>query len=446
MTDILVICNDVVGTKMAGPAIRCVEIAKILARRAKVILSSPKISVENSFPIEIICSDVDQFEAVALSMDIIIFQGDALNRFPFLKKFRGVLISDLYCPISLEYHQVSDGLSIDVRSATIKYLSDSLFEQLVYADHFLCASEKQKEFWLGALTLAGRINAHRWPVASHADLSDLISILPFGLDSTVPVLERKALRSRFKIPESDFVMVWGGGVYQWFDPLTIIKALRRLIDEGAHAHLVFIGVKHPNPGISQHDMCAKAVALADELGILDKFVHFNFGWVDYSDRHNYLLDADIGVSAHFDNPETRYAFRTRMLDYLWCGLPIVATKGDVFGDSLDTEGAGVSVDFEDVEGWVSALKRLMNDPHFLRACREGSFTYAQKFRWDRVTELLVEKCKSLVPSPDRDFIRSEFQRKSIKPSISVRLRHVYAMGGMRSLAGVLLRRIGRFIY
>lgn len=443
---ILVICNDVVGLKMAGPAIRCVEICKVLSKSFPLIMAAPKIDDNIELPFETYISSSSEFNKICLSADLVLIQGDALNNLPVLRKVPGVLVVDLYCPIPLEYHQASDGIPTDVRSSTIAYLSDSLFEQLVYGDHFLCASEKQKEFWIGALTVAGRINAHRWPKASHANVSDLISTLPFGLDPTVPVLERKALRDHFNIPDQDFVMVWGGGVYQWFDPLTIIKALHCLIKEGARAHLVFIGVKHPNPGISQHDMCSKAVALAQELGLERKFVHFNFGWVEYADRHNYLLDADIGVSAHFDNPETRYAFRTRMLDYLWCGLPIVATRGDVFGDSLEAVGVGISVDFEDVDGWVAALRRLMLDKEFLRSCRDASFAHAQKFRWDRVVEPLVRLCETLIPSPDRVFARSALKRRGGKPSLAKRFRHVYAMGGMKSLVGVLVRRIGRFVH
>ena len=59
---------------------------------------------------------------------------------------------------------------------------------------------------------------------------------------------------------------------------------------------------------------------------------FNEGWVDYDDRQNYLLESDIGVSTHLDHIETAFSFRTRILDYLWASLPIVATAGDSFAD------------------------------------------------------------------------------------------------------------------
>lgn len=440
---VLIVCNDVVGPKMAGPAIRCVEIAKVLAGYFLVKLCAPRVDENVSFPFEVYSFSDSRFKSDADDVDIIIVQGDALRAHPFLKKSKASLVADLYCPIPLEYHQASEGVDLEVRGDTSNFLSDVLHEQLVFADHFLCASERQREFWLGALTLAGRVNALRWTQASHASVSDLISLLPFGLSLQKPAQTRPALRTQFGILPDDFVLVWGGGLYQWFDPLTPIKAIHRLVSEGMRVHLVFIGVKHPNPDITQHDMCGQAVSLATELGLIDKFVHFNFGWVDYNDRHNYLLDADVGISGHFDNPETRFSFRTRMLDYLWCGLPIIATKGDVFGDALSVERIGISVDFEDENGWVRAIASMMNDRKALDVLRVDVLRYAEQFRWDRVVQPLVELCEKITPAADRSLVRGHYSNSNAPAGGLYRLRRIYAAGGVSSVLSTILRRLRR---
>ena len=74
-------------------------------------------------------------------------------------------------------------------------------------------------------------------------------------------------------------------------------------------------------------MARLAVARAEELGLRDRVVFFNEGWVPYEQRGAYLLEADLGVSAHFDDLESRFAFRTRLLDCFWAGLPVVTTVG-----------------------------------------------------------------------------------------------------------------------
>ena len=96
--------------------------------------------------------------------------------------------------------------------------------------------------------------------------------------------------------------------------------------------LFFLGVQHPNPNVPEMRMVVEARDLATELGLIDRHVFFNEEWVAYDDRQNYLLDADIGVSTHFHHVETEFSFRTRILDYLWAGLPFVTTAGDSFAD------------------------------------------------------------------------------------------------------------------
>lgn len=439
--NVLIVCNDVVGLKMAGPAIRCVEIAKVLSLKFDVEVYAPKVEPLAGAVFKTRVFSDSGFKSAAENADFLIVQGDALRSHPFLKESKGCLVVDLYCPIPLEYHQASEGVSLETRGITSNFLCDVLHEQLVYGDHFLCASEKQREFWLGALTLAGRINARRWPQASHADVSDLISLLPFGLASQRPEPARRAIRSAFDIPADDFVLVWGGGLYQWFDPLTPIKAVHRLISEGARVHLVFIGVKHPNASITQHDMCGRAVDLATELGLIDKFVHFNFGWVDYEDRHNFLLDADAGISSHFDNPETRFSFRTRMLDYLWCDLPIIATQGDVFGDSLVPEGTGISVGFEDLEGWVKAISIMMTDKSEHKRYRENVRTYSKSFRWCSVVDPLLQRLETMGVAPDRSLVRSHYLSTNQSTGFFFRLRRLYASGGISSILAAVWRRL-----
>ena len=85
-------------------------------------------------------------------------------------------------------------------------------------------------------------------------------------------------------------------------------------------------------------MAVDARGLSDELGLTGTHVFFNEGWVDYDDRQNYLLEADIGVSTHLDHVETALSFRTRILDYLWASLPMVATRGDSLADLIERAG------------------------------------------------------------------------------------------------------------
>ncbi|HEX2119138.1 MAG TPA: glycosyltransferase, partial [Acidimicrobiales bacterium] len=154
------------------------------------------------------------------------------------------------------------------------------------------------------------------------------------------------------------------------------------------------------PDVPQMRMAVAARSLSDALGLTDKHVFFNEGWVAYEDRQNYLLEADIGVSTHLDHVETAFSFRTRILDYLWAGLPIVATGGDTFAGLIESKGLGLTVPPGDVEALEEALFRLMDDEPFAAECRQRLGEVVPDHAWSRVLAPLVEFCRAPRRAPD----------------------------------------------
>lgn len=444
MKKVLFICNDTVGLKMAGPAIRCIELAKVLSGKFDISVAAKRNDDIYQAPVKLLDFDEDLFQSEINNVDVIVVQGDALRRFPQLLDTNAVLIADMYCPIPLEYHMSSHAIPEVPRLAHGWHVAQLMQEQLVVADYFLAASERQIDFWTGALAMTGRINALSMPNDQSSTVEHFLGCVPFGLSDQLPQKNGNPLRDKFNIGKDDFLMVWGGGIYEWFDPATIIYAIADLKKKGLNAHLVFLGVKHPNPGIGEHDKVAEAVDVARQLGILDELVHFNFGWVDYAIRHEYLMDADIGVSSHLDNIETRYSFRTRILDYLWCGLPIISTRGDEFGELVRSNGLGVSTGYKSVEDWSHGIERMMTDPNFYSACKTAIELEREKYKWSCVAKPLILACESIKPSADRFYIRAQvkrLKRESGKLSFLIRLRSAYARYGFLDFLKVAIRKI-----
>jgi hypothetical protein len=130
----------------------------------------------------------------------------------------------------------------------------------------------------------------------------------------------------------------------------------------------------------------EAVALSAELGVLDKSVFFNDRWVPYQERVDYLLESDLGASANIPHIETHFSFRTRILDCVWAGLPVVATDGDPLSDLVDARGLGLVTPSGDAGAYASAVERLLDDAELLGSCRENLAAAAEEFRWSRVAE------------------------------------------------------------
>jgi len=190
-------------------------------------------------------------------------------------------------------------------------------------------------------------------------------------------------------------------VYSWFDPLTLVHAVHRLTGRHGDLRLIFQGMRHPNPDIPEMGIAHDLRALSAGLGLTDKHVFFNETWVPYDQRQNWLLDADCGVTTHFEHVETTFAFRTRVLDYLWAGLPIVTTDGDSFADLVRAEGLGLVVPAQDPDALADALERVLYDGEFAASCRRRVEAVRDRFTWPAVLEPLVRFCRDPRPAADR---------------------------------------------
>ncbi len=392
---------DTLTAKMAGPAIRAWQIASALSAEHEVqLVTTSKADLdETRFPVR----SVGDQELAELEQwcDVLVFQGWLVHRRDFLLQSDKVLVADVYDPLHLEQlEQARDegprGRALAVQSATAV-----LNEQLLRADFLLCASAKQRDFWLGQLSALGRVNPRTYD--EDETMRSLLDIVPFGIPESPPVRTRAAIKGVVPgIGPNDKVILWGGGIYNWFDPLTLLRAIDRLRHRHPDARLFFLGLTHPNPDIPTMRMAVDARRLSDSLGLTGTHVFFNEGWVDYDDRQNYLLDAHVGVSTHLDHVEAALSFRTRILDYLWASLPVVATRGDSLAEVIDHRGLGITVPPGDVDALVEALSTMLGDDARRAECSANAAALAPELVWSRALAPLVEFCRAPRRAPDHD--------------------------------------------
>lgn len=400
---VLVITGDAIGDRMAGPAIRAWNIAELLSEEHDVRLLSLSKALDRGQSFELATashrhqSTMKPHEEWA---DIIVVQGHALNLFPVLETTDKIVVVDVYDPLHLEQLEQGRGHGHEHWDAQISDATTALNLQLAIGDFFLCASERQRFFWLGQLAGLGRVNASTY--SRDEDLNSLIAIAPFGMTTLDPVHSTPVVKGVVPgIDEDDKLVIWGGGLYSWFDPITLIRAVGVLAERRPNVKLFFMGVQHPNPDVPEMDIVGQSQALAAELGLLDKHVFFNQTWVDYDQRQNYLLEADAGVSTHYQHLETTFSFRTRILDYLWAGLPIVSTAGDSFADLIDREGLGATVGERDVDALADALESVLFDESVAQEARQNVQRVRQEFTWDKAMAPLVEFCRNPLRAADR---------------------------------------------
>jgi glycosyltransferase involved in cell wall biosynthesis len=397
---VLIVTDDVLTHKMAGPAIRAWQIADALSDDHEVVLATTSPTCErhsDRFVTE--AGDQTRFAELEQWCDVVILQGYVLNHVPVLRHTDKVMVVDLYDPLHLESLELTRDQAEPDRSNNVASSVRVLREQLSRGDFFVCASEKQRDLWLGFLSAVGRVNPATY--APDPTLRRLLDVVPFGLPDHPPQHTRQTLKGVVPgIDAADEVVLWGGGVYDWLDPLTAIRAIDKLRARRPSVRLYFLGVRHPNPAIEESRTLVASRTLADDLGLTGSHVFFNEDWVVYDDRQDYLLEADIGVSLHVEHLETAYSFRTRILDYLWAGLPIVATRGDSFADLIVRDGLGIVVPGENVDAVEQALFDLLADPSRREDCRRAAAAVSPAFWWSEVLGPLVAFCANPRRAPD----------------------------------------------
>lgn len=397
---VLVVTADVLRAQMAGPAMRAWHIAQGLAdeNEVRLVTTSAYCEVESK-TFAVSAEGPEGLAQAEAWCEVMVLQGYVTLHHPVLAESDKIIVFDVYDPLHLETLALTKGASGPAREWHVRTSIETLNRQLQRADFLICASERQRDLYIGQLCALGRANALTYD--PDPTLRQLIDVVPFGLPDDVPHHEGQALRGVVPgIGDDDDVLVWAGGVYDWFDPLTLIRAVANLATRRPCVRLYFMGMRHPNPDVPEMQMASAARALAAELGVAGKHVFFNEGWVDYADRQNFLLEATVGVTMHFASAETRFSFRTRFLDYLWAALPVVTTEGDSFAELVEEEGLGLCVPPEDPEALQDALGRLLYDREMAEGCRARAAAVRARFQWSVVLEPLVRFCRDPRRAPD----------------------------------------------
>lgn len=433
---IAVLTDDVLGERMAGPAIRALNIADQLSADHDVTLvttSSAGISgPAASGRFRSVATTAQGLRHEIGAADVVVLQGYVAHRSPWLLHGDRVIVADLYDPLHLEQLEQGRDLTAARRQAAVDLTIRVLNEQLLRADFLLCAGEDQRQLWLGHLAALGRVNVTTY--GEDPTLRSLLAVCPFGLPSAPPVRSGSPIRSGLGLDPETRVALWAGGVYDWLDPLTAIRAVDLLRRRQPGVALVFQGMQHPNAGVAPMAMPDRCRRLADELGLTGRHVFFNDTWVPYDERAAHLLDADVGLSTHVAHLESQFAYRSRVLDHFWAGHPVVATEGDALAALIGRERLGAVVPPGDPERLAAALETLLFDEPARSEAVANVARVRPSLTWDRALAPLREFCAAPRRAADAEQDRARLVRRPVLPASRV--------PRLAARAGLLLRREG----
>ena len=393
MTRIALLSSEPVRERMAGIGIRYLELARRLPRPGvEVVLISPAPVAEvPPVPGEVRTFAADSVRELLADCDAAVAQGQLANDLVLACPELPTAI-DLYDPWLVENLHYLPTLGLD------PYRNDhaSWVLQLSRGDFFLCASEEQRLYYRGFLTALGRVNPER--LARDPDLARLIVVVPFGVPDELPP-HRPCLPPR-------------GGVASARHPLRRALRLVRPLDAARRARAPARPATGSSLGAQPQRRGDAAGAARPSRGALPRarLVGRARAGARLGRRRAPLRPAArrrrCCCSPHRPSLETRLSLRTRFLDALAAGCPVVTSEGGTVARLVRERGAGWVVPPAD----AAALARGARGGARRRAASASggarrAASSPRGFAWARALAPLVRFCERAVARRDARALR-----------------------------------------
>ena len=380
------ICGEPIRPRMAGIGVRYLEMARHLPDFGmESVLVSPgtdeQLSGVSAGEAEMRSFAPGKLQETISDCGVVVAQGQsasiAIRELPHLP-----VVVDLYDPWLIENLHYSELLG----NGPFENDYESWKLQMSYGDFFICSSPEQRNFYLGFLTALRRVNPELFN--KDCSLENLISVVPFGIPETLPVY-RPYLPER-SVGEKRILF---GGIYDWFDPWPLLNAL----DSVNKPNWTLYFIKNPNPETTPQKEARKIEAWSKKKGWWQNRVRM-IDWVPFDRRYDLLRDVDLLAAPHIRSIEDRLSLRTRYLEAMAAGCPVMGNEGGSISRLIKQHDAGWIIPADNTDLIIGALQESIENDQIRAKKVQAGKTAIQSFKWKEVLEPLAAFCAN--PSKD----------------------------------------------
>lgn len=362
---VLVVVEGGLAERRAGPEIRGWEMARVLAARHDVTVAARVDRARRLDGVRVVPSRRRSLARAALSSDVVVAPWIPPFLYALLLARPARAVADLYDPADVELRVAR---AAGAEEEAVRRLTGF---QVRFADALICAGEPQRARIEGLLSaIPARSGRPR------------VEVVPLGLHPPPPPARGRPLRERFGFAAGDVVVLWWGTPWAWLDVETAILAVERIAPVRPDVKLVISAAAAPDPEAAPLAATGRARALAAERSLAGRSVFFLDEWVPYEQRHEYLRDADIGLTLHPEGAEALLAARARYMDYLWAGLPCVLSRGDVLAERFAAGGLATLVEPGDAGAVAEAIAALAGDEARRSEAGRAAALLARSHGWE----------------------------------------------------------------
>lgn len=145
---------------------------------------------------------------------------------------------------------------------------------------------------------------------------------------------------------NNFTVCFHGTLGYMQDIDTLIQVANRLISEGVTTTVIGSGRK------------SFQLKGADSINFLGRL------GLDATVRE--VAKCHVGLSLRDDTPVSRDAFPLKVFEYMALGIPVIVTPPSEAGDFVSSRGCGLATESGDVDGIVTAILRMRDDPPYYK--------------------------------------------------------------------------------
>jgi glycosyltransferase involved in cell wall biosynthesis len=234
-------------------------------------------------------------------------------------------------------------------------------EVLRKGDIFSVCSTPQAHALVGELALTGRLNYQCFGYQFTR------VILPGALSDTSYQMYKQNREIIFPkgINQDNFVVLWCGGYNTWMDVDTLFTGVERAMATDPHIRYLSIGA---NSYKANDNTYVRFQNLVSQSRYRDRFIML--GWRPWEEISNYYHMSDIGLNIDSLHYETIYGTRTRLLEMISAGLPIVTTLGTELSYIMKEKGLALTFDPGGWQDLGDHILRLAWNPEMCKDMRK----------------------------------------------------------------------------
>ena len=259
-------------------------------------------------------------------------------------------------------------------------------------DVFSGLSNPQKYAVIGKLGMMGRLNRESM---GYEFVHTIFPGMENEAGSDTANEKEKILRCKL-VEKDDFIVLWCGGYNAWADVEILFKGLEYAMERNPKIKFVSIGVG----AIVDPHSYPRFLANIKNSKHKEKFVMC--GWLpSHEDVFKYYRESDIGISTDKNCYETLIGSRTRFVEMLTYGLPVITTAGCELGYILENEGVCRTVPTGDFASLGKLILKLAERNLLKDNLAKKYQNLIQKFSFETTISPLRKWILSPLYAPDK---------------------------------------------